>query len=572
MRWFVVIGLIAGVALRVSAAPGPATCLRISGDAGRRCLDDYLTEIEACRLHQDAPCETAARADGGTLDMILARPEAPSRKHCTEASADTLGYLGIEDLVFRIPEACTDFAEDLLRSTFAADVDSLPPAALGCQGSVIRGVRRLRMTVVQAFGRECFVTAFAGGRCDRKRRDRKVTKARAWARKQILRRCGAEFDGLGLVPLGAGATLEERVDALLAVVVDRGRHFAERVYPPNNLGPTAEFGSFPVGVRTLTLSDPARLNVQGTGPRPLTVELYYPSTAAAVAGVPEDVVRVLGLDIVATPAFRGVARAPGRFPLVLFSHGNNGIRFQSFFFVAQLASHGFIVAAPDHHGNTFVDSLLGIVDPSSAMNRPRDVSVLIDQLLAFNAEPGNFLEGAIDPGKVGVSGHSFGGYTVFTLAGGSFSLGTFTDPRVKAIFPQAPFTEIFPDEFFASVTVPTLIVGGSLDETTPFSEEQQRPFDHLPTGAAVVGLADLIGAGHFTFSDFCEVPRNLLAFLGGFDEACEPRHLPWRHAHDIVNFLGLNFFDAVLNGNPDALARLAPARLARIEDLAYQSK
>jgi predicted dienelactone hydrolase len=120
--------------------------------------------------------------------------------------------------------------------------------------------------------------------------------------------------------------------------------------------------------------------------------------------------------------------------------------------------------------------------------------------------------------------------------------------------------------------VPTLIVGGSLDETTPFAQEQQRPFDHLPTGAAVVGLADLIGAGHFTFSDFCEVPRNLLAFLGGFDEACEPRHLPWRHAHDIVNFLGVNFFDAVLNGNPGALARLAPPSLGRIEDLAYQSK
>ena len=88
----------------------------------------------------------------------------------------------------------------------------------------------------------------------------------------------------------------------------------------------------------------------------------------------------------------------------------------------------------------------------------------------------------------------------------------------------------------------------------------------------MVGLANLIGAGHFTFSDFCEVPRTSSSFLGGFDEACEPHHLPWRHARDIVNFLGLNFFDAVLNGNPDALARLAPARLAPIEDLAYQSK
>jgi predicted dienelactone hydrolase len=120
--------------------------------------------------------------------------------------------------------------------------------------------------------------------------------------------------------------------------------------------------------------------------------------------------------------------------------------------------------------------------------------------------------------------------------------------------------------------VPTLILGGSIDGTTPFASDQQRPFDLLPSSATVVALGELIDGGHFTFSDFCEVPRALLAFLGGFEEACEPRHLPWRHAHDIVNYLSLNFFDAVLNGDADALARLDPARVAPIEDLRYQRK
>ena len=90
-------------------------------------------------------------------------------------------------------------------------------------------------------------------------------------------------------------------------------------------------------------------------------------------------------------------------------------------------------------------------------------------------------------------------------------------------------------------------------------------------GATVVGLAELADGGHFTFSDFCEVPRDLLAFIGGFEEACEPRHLPWRHAHDIVNYLSLNFFDGVLNGNTDALDLLDPGILAGIEDLRYES-
>ena len=151
-------------------------------------------------------------------------------------------------------------------------------------------------------------------------------------------------------------------------------------------------------------------------------------------------------------------------------------------------------------------------------------------------------------------------------------LGTFTDARIKAFLPQAPAAGFFPDTFFGTITAPTLIVGGTLDETTPFESDQQLPFDNLPEGATVAGLAALENAGHFTFSDFCEVPRELLAFLGGFDEACEPRHLAWRHGHDIVNYLSLNFFDGVLNGNAEALDRIDPAQLATIENLVYQSK
>ena len=116
----------------------------------------------------------------------------------------------------------------------------------------------------------------------------------------------------------------------------------------------------------------------------------------------------------------------------------------------------------------------------------------------------------------------------------------------------------------ATITIPTLILGGSIGETTPFDSQQLAPFESLPAGASLVGLGQLTGAGHFTFSDFCEVQRDLLAFLGGFDEACEPRHLPWRRAHDIIDFLSLNFFDAVLRGDPSALARLDPQAVAGI--------
>jgi len=550
-------------------ANATARCLRASGAAGARCLRDYARTIAACRIAGDVACENAARAPGGALDAIRARTAPPSEKRCTDERAGALGYPSKDDLLVRVPEACTDFGEDLLALSFAADPGMVPMGALDCQRRVAMQVRRLDATVVARYGPSCFLRNATGNDCNRTVRDAAVAEARANAHRRILATCGDEFDFLAL---GAGATLEARIDELLDRVVTRARHYAERVYPPNDLGLTAEFGPHPIGVRTLALNDPSRLDANGVGTRPVTVEVYYPSTPAAVAGVPRDVAQVLGIDIVATPAFRDVERAAGAFPLILFSHGNNGIRFQSFFFAAHLASHGFVVATPDHHGNTFVDTLLGVVDVDSAVNRPRDLSFLIDQLTAFNGEAGHFLEGAIAVDRIGVSGHSFGGYTSFAVAGGTFALGTFTDPRVDAILPQAPAALPFPDEFFGTITVPTLIVGGSIDETTPFVEEQQRPFDLLPSGASVVALAALSNGGHFTFSDFCEVPRDLLGFLGGFDEACEPRHLPWRHAHDIVNYLSLNFFDAILNVNADALARLAPATVATIEELAVQRK
>src|SRR5262249_10814388 len=160
----------------------------------------------------------------------------------------------------------------------------------------------------------------------------------------------------------------------------------------------------------------------------------------------------------------------------------------------------------------------------------------------------NFFAGAIDTTRIGASGHSFGGFTVLAIAGGPSALGTFTDPRVRAILPQAPAAP-FPDSFFATITIPVLLVGGSIDVTPPFDSQQLAPYEALPSGAAVVALAELTDAGHFTFSDFCEVQRDLLSFLGGFDEACEPRHLPWRRAHDIVNYLSLNFFDGVLKND-----------------------
>ncbi len=538
------------LAVPAFAARDPrVACMKTSGAAATQCL--------ASAEHEKEIEETPHPEEPAPID------EATIRKACDEETSIALGYLGADDTVLRLSDACNDFAADAVDLVKTEPEPPLGSSQARCQAAVDGVLDVFRIKIVNLFAKTCYLREAKGGTCHHAARDRKAQGLRKKATARIVKGCGS-----ALVAMQYGSA-----EVVVATAFDRARHFAQWAYPPNDLGPSAELGTFPVGTRTIDLVDDSRPNVKGTGSRPVKVELWYPSTAAAVAGMDRYIV-TLGVDIARTPTYRDVAIAPGPFPLVLFSHGNAGIRFQSIFLAAQLASHGYIVASPDHYGNTFLDIGQGIVDPleSSAINRPLDMTFLLNELTTKNATPGDFLAGAIDLDKVGMSGHSFGGYTTFALAGGTFAGQTFTDARMKAFLPLAPAASLFPDAFFATITKPILVVGGTLDTTTPFPAEQQHPFDLLPAGAPIVGLAEIAGAGHFTFSDVCEVPRDLVGAIGGFDEACTPRHLPWRNAHDIVNYLAENFFDAALKGDVEAMGRLAPSTLASIDDLVYQKK
>ena len=121
----------------------------------------------------------------------------------------------------------------------------------------------------------------------------------------------------------------------------------------------------------------------------------------------------------------------GKYPLVVFSHGFGGERRQSTFFYTHLASHGYVVAAMDHVGNTTVDMISGAStagDPAVTdrfiVSRPLDASFVISQML--DGASGH----TVLPDQVGMSGHSFGGWTTLrTLE---------TDTRIKAALPLAP--------------------------------------------------------------------------------------------------------------------------------------
>ena len=106
-----------------------------------------------------------------------------------------------------------------------------------------------------------------------------------------------------------------------------------------------------------------------------------------------------------------VASDGAPFPLVVFSHGrgSNGLYYA--WFAEFLASRGYIVAALNHYRANTYDSTIAYL-ANKLWQRPRDVGLTISFLLN---DP--FWGKSIDAARIGVAGHSQGGFTALWIGG-----------------------------------------------------------------------------------------------------------------------------------------------------------
>jgi predicted dienelactone hydrolase len=317
-------------------------------------------------------------------------------------------------------------------------------------------------------------------------------------------------------------------------------------------GPRAEAdapGPYQVGRTTFTVSDPARAG------RTLTVDAWYPVDARDAAGVAPSQYDLLVAAIESPTALDAppVSRRGG-FPLVVFSHGSGGVRFQSWFLTEHLASHGFVVVAPDHAGNTAYDQIFGTTLPFQVMSRerPLDVSFVISTMLARAADRADPFAGRIDPRRVGVVGHSFGAFTALAVASGFQDIPA--DPRVRSIVPISPASSALSDAELAGIRTPTLLLGGTADVTTPIVPQTERPWALLSARPAY--RVDVRNAGHASFTNICDLrdallgaglPPNLLQFLvDQAEEGCAPNLIPIGEAQRITNLYTTAFLATTL--------------------------
>jgi len=204
--------------------------------------------------------------------------------------------------------------------------------------------------------------------------------------------------------------------------------------------------------------------------------------------------------------------------LIVISHGVASSR-QTFSYLGEhLASHGFAVAIVEHNDislnkfDAFLSGTERFPEPNNLIEQPRDITSVLNKLekaIKINSP----LKNKINLERVGVVGHSFGGYTSLAIAGGklipdaqaskcqtenyqdvlldlsSLAKCTFNqlsktdyqlkDPRVKATIAINPMANIFEKSGMATVDLPTMLISGTNDLMMPPVAEQIRPFSWL---------------------------------------------------------------------------------------------
>jgi len=226
-----------------------------------------------------------------------------------------------------------------------------------------------------------------------------------------------------------------------------------------------------------------------------------------------------------------------------------------------LASHGYVVVAPDHEKNSLYDLLKNGYQSDhmgeSAEARPKDILFLMDQMIGWDQDSTNEFYKTIEADNVGITGHSFGGYTCFATAFHPDSTGWVDfDPRVKAIVPHAPAGYLIgaTGAYGPDWHLPTTIMGGELDNTLEFKQAFKDPWDTLGTPK---WFLDIKRGGHFTFSDLCRLNLLEVADKLGYEDAkaaltdgCGVDNWDYKQAAAAINLYSIATFNRYLRHSP----------------------
>jgi predicted dienelactone hydrolase len=234
--------------------------------------------------------------------------------------------------------------------------------------------------------------------------------------------------------------------------------------PPEFVPTTAdrlEVGPYAVGTTTLTFVDstrptPPNGDIPASEHRTLVTEVWYPRVADGTDSETRD---AAGL------------RAEGPYPRIVHSHGFMSSRLDSSGLGAFLASHGYVVAAPDFPlTHRLAPGGPNVVDAAA---QPQDVRFIADALLDESAGEG-VLSGLMNDAGLGFVGVSLGAYTTVMAS---------LDPLLAGPKPNAAVSiataACFLEPRIFETTVPTLMIHGDRDAVLPYALHAQPVFEQM---------------------------------------------------------------------------------------------
>jgi dienelactone hydrolase len=260
-----------------------------------------------------------------------------------------------------------------------------------------------------------------------------------------------------------------------------GHRFARLIRSPLFSPDPPPTGPYAVGVTRHDLVDPTRRNRYGISTNGgFPVNIWYPATPVA-GHFPGSLLEVELLTVEAAGAAGLMDRLPrfasystqdlplaqpagSGWPVVLFSHGADAFRLQAQVINQNLASHGFVVVAPDHYdsfavllssGEVYVSSTSSSFTVANSRDRVRDLAVILDELGKMNQDDPLFRSG-LDLGRTGAFGFSWGAPTAGELCR--------TDSRCKAAASLdwgVATTSSFPDLVREGLQKPSLMLNAA---------------------------------------------------------------------------------------------------------------
>ncbi len=256
----------------------------------------------------------------------------------------------------------------------------------------------------------------------------------------------------------------------------------------------AALGPYGVGLATQIMGEPARK---------LTVSVWYPARPGGGPAVTYKSALV-GEDGRPTSfAIKGIAvagakPAPGRFPLVILAHGFNNTPEVLAWLGENLASKGYVVAAPALRDPPKFDAPSAIF---AFAHRPIDVATIAAEAQRRAAAATAPFDHA-DPDSTALIGYSMGGYGVVTDAGaaldpalaqathglmapyvaGGALAGTLKVAHLKAVVAISPASTLGPLAMFArpalaGIHAPTLFIVGSQDHVVGYDPGVRTLFE-----------------------------------------------------------------------------------------------